>query len=279
MTISRGGGWIRDRGTHTGRHARPVTDDYSPASLTPPPRWHCYSPFAAVPGGESLPLSFSPFFFFLILWGFFLPFPSSLCLPLLLLLLFPLQYLFSPYLSLRSPFFASLVPVWRVSCKVLPCPSQCKQGSAASSSLTGSPSLTATAFFPPWTPPVWVSSLPQLLLSVSLPLLSYGNTHLKCSGGTNKERQKEAKLCSQWHKREAERALETKSRNSARALQTERGDGEVGETKTHPLIQCSRYRPMTSPIQAHACADTHTHRHMYMQTCLVHSRTCWVLHL
>lgn len=66
----------------------------------------------------------------------------------------------------------------------------------------------------------------------------------------DKERQKreeEAKLCSQWHKREAERALETKSRNSARALQTERGDGEVMENTDTPTHSPSHTYKQSAP--------------------------------
>ncbi len=140
---------MRDRNTHTGRHARPVTDDYFPASLAPPPRWHCYSPFASAPRGKSLPVcllslfSSSPFFYN----------------PLGLLSLFPSP---PPYLSLSSyssssfcyTFFSLCLPLRSASFAALarseesPAKSCCvllsasREACAASSSLTGSLSLS-----------------------------------------------------------------------------------------------------------------------------------------
>lgn len=168
------------------------------------------------------PLSF-PLLLFLILWGSFSPsplpiwFPSSLRIPLLLFL-FPLQYLFSPYLSMQLAPFASLTRSEESptkSCSVragkhgLPFPPSLPLHRSLNP-----PHLLSQAmllFFVHGLSPFWVSPPPpRFLLS------------LKCSGGTNKERQKEAKLRSQWQEREAERVLETKSRNSASALQTER---------------------------------------------------------
>lgn len=101
------------------------------------------------------------------------------------------------------------------------------------------------------------------------------STPLKCSGRTKKESQKEeeeeeeeAKLCSQWHRREAERALETKSGNS-----TDRKMGweKWGKTHAHPLIhhhtqtERSGFRPMTSSVQVRM----HTHK------CEQRARAIW----
>lgn len=95
------------------------------------------------------------------------------------------------------------------------------------------------------------------------------------TGRTKKESQKEeveeeeeAKLCSQWHRREAERALETKSGNS-----TDRKMGweKWGKTHAHPLIhhhtqtERSGFRPMTSSVQVRM----HTHK------CEQRARAIW----
>ena len=154
---------------------------------------------------------------------------------------------FSPYLPLRSASFAPLARSEESPAKkkVLPCPDQREQGEAcAASSL---PHWLSIALFISHSlsqkhrhsfflllPPTCLASFSSSSAAAIFVSLKLGkkkekekgkaHTRLKCNDGTNKE-EEEAKLCSQWHKREAERALETKSGNSAKALQTERGDG------------------------------------------------------
>jgi len=251
-------GWLdrEQRNTHTGRHPCPDSDNYFLASLAPPPWWHCFSSFAAVPPGKSfpcLPPLFLPFPF-LDLRGLLFPFssPSFFPLPLLLLLPFPLLHLFFPLLPLQSASLAVLA--WSEESPARSC---CARA--------GKHASLCTARFLSCTLPVSLESPLYFVLSLLLCWNWKKGVKKKKrrrlpNGGTNKERQKEeAKLYSQWHKREAERVLETKSGNSTGALQTEWWDREVGGnacTPTHSLsityihthTQCSKYRPMTSSI-------------------------------
>lgn len=105
-----------------------------------------------------------------------------------------------------------------------------RESHAASSWRTLHRSLNHCQFFVPV--PVWVSSRLQVFWKTPSQSAAMGR------------RLRRLMLCSQWHRREAERALETKSRNSARA------GGRRSRRHTHSFKHTLKER-----------GDSHTHKH------------------
>lgn len=157
--------------------------------------------------------------------GFLSPSPPPLPPPL------PPSRSTKPFLSLSisDGFLHS-----RLSCKLPTYPLSYKQGITRCTFMADSLSLSKLPvfFFAPV--PVWVSSRLQVFWKTPSQSAAMGRRLM---------------LCSQWHRREAEGALETKSRNSARA------GGRRSRRHTHSFKHTLKER-----------GDSHTHKHAGVQS-------------